>query len=441
MNESSIDTPRAVSVRGPLSRRLYLGAGALVLITLLILAYALRRSPGTKESASTRSERESTGTVQFRMEQQWLIRMKLAQVEQQTAARQITSTGRVVPAANSRAVIAPPVGGILGSARLPRIGQHVSKGEVIAVIEQTATSAEQAQVRAQNAQVALESARLAGDERTAAGEVEAVRIRLGLAQKEAERARRLYEQKAFALRQVQAAEAERDALKAAYDAAVKRRDALAAARTAAPGGAGRAAANSRYTVVSPLAGYVTKVHKSIGERVGPGDAILEISSLDRVWVEAPIFERDLSRLGGKTSATFTTAAYPGQEFRGSVVDVGAVIDEQTRAATVVFELPNAGRALRIGMQANVRLDAGESVTAVMIHKEAVLDSEGKKMVYVLVSGEEFQRREVTLGDEYGEHVAVLSGLKPGERVVTQGAYQIRMQELRPANAGAHTHES
>jgi multidrug efflux pump subunit AcrA (membrane-fusion protein) len=89
----------------------------------------------------------------------------------------------------------------------------------------------------------------------------------------------------------------------------------------------------------------------------------------------------------------------------------------------------------------VRLDAGESVTAMMVPKEAVLDNEGRKIVYVLLSGEEFQRREVTLGDEYGDKVAVLSGLQPGERVVTQGAYQIRLQELRPADAGAHTHET
>ena len=60
------------------------------------------------------------------------------------------------------------------------------------------------------------------------------------------------------------------------------------------------------------------------------------------------FERDLNRLGGNVTATFTTAAYPGQEFRGVVVDTGAVIDEQTRAATVVFQVSNSGRALRIG---------------------------------------------------------------------------------------------
>jgi len=93
------------------------------------------------------------------------------------------------------------------------------------------------------------------------------------------------------------------------------------------------------------------------------------------------------------------------------------------------------------MQANVRIDAGESVTAMMVPKEAVLDHEGKKIVYVLLTGEEFERREVTLGDEYGDHIAVLAGLKAGERVVTQGAYQVKLQELRPAEAGAHSHET
>jgi membrane fusion protein, heavy metal efflux system len=93
------------------------------------------------------------------------------------------------------------------------------------------------------------------------------------------------------------------------------------------------------------------------------------------------------------------------------------------------------------MQADVRLDASESVKEMMIPREAVLDDEGKKIVYVLLSGEEFQRREVKLGAEYGGKVAVLEGLKPGERVVTQGALQLKLQELNPAGAPAHTHET
>jgi len=432
-------------------------AAVLLVAAILIYAFFLRRTAPVETAATPAAA--STGTVKFLMEQQWLIRMKLAQVEEQRVARQVTATGRIVPAPNRQALVAPPVGGIITGGNLPRVGQRVAQGQVIAVLQQTATSAEQAQVRAaaasveaqnagiraQNAQVNIENARLEGERRTAVGEAESARIRLELAKTEADRAQRLYNGKAFSLRQLQAAQAERDAAQAAYNAALRRRDALAAARPVAAATtvstAGIGSANSSYTVRAPLSGYVTKVSKSTGEQVAPGEGIVEISNLDVVYVEAPIFERDLNRLGGGSTATFTTAAYPGQEFHGTVVDTGAVINERTRAATVLFQVPNDGRALRIGMQADVRLDAGEQVTAMMIPKSAVLDNEGKKIVYVLLSGEEFERREVTLGDEYGDRVAVVSGLNKGERVVTQGAYQIRLQELRPADAGVHSHET
>jgi RND family efflux transporter MFP subunit len=407
---------------------------------LIVVAFLWLR-PAKEVKTEAPAAANSTGTVKFLMEQQWLIRMKLAQVEEQTVARQITATGRVVPAANKQAVIAPPVGGILTGGQIPRIGQRVAQGQTIAVLQQTATSAEQAQVRAAAASAGLENARLDADRRTAAGEVETARIRLDLAQKEANRAQRLYDRKAFSERQLQAAEADLKAARAAYDAAVRRLDALTSSPSVTAARVTVGSANASYAVRAPLSGYVTKVNKSIGEQVTAGEAILEISNLDTVWVEAPIFERDLNRLGGGAGATFTTAAYPGQEFRGTVVDIGAVINEATRAATVVFQVPNGGRALRIGMQANVRLDAGESVTAMMIPLSAVLDNEGKKIVYVLLSGEEFERREVSLGDAYGDKVAVLSGLNKGERVITQGAYQIRLQELRPADAGVHSHET
>jgi multidrug efflux pump subunit AcrA (membrane-fusion protein) len=83
---------------------------------------------------------------------------------------------------------------------------------------------------------------------------------------------------------------------------------------------------------------------------------------------------------------------------------------------------------------------GARTTLLLVPKESILDNEGKKIVYVLRTGEEFERRDVVVGDEYGGKVAIVSGVKPGERVVTQGAYQLKLQELRPANAGAHTHE-
>jgi membrane fusion protein, heavy metal efflux system len=373
--------------------------------------------------------------------------MKLALAEEQTVARQITATGRVMPAADFQAHVASPVSGIVAG-QLPRLGQRVAKGQLLATLRQTATSAEQAQVKAavaqvqsQNAQAAVENARLEAERRAADGEVKEAKVRFDLARKEADRTRQLHEQGIIALQDWQRAEAERDAADAAHQAAVERRAALSAAKPLALGQTNISAADSSYAVRAPISGYVTKLNKSLGEQVTPGEEIIEVTNLETVWVEAPIPERDLSRLSGRLAAVFTTTAYPGREFRGTVVDISPIIDEHTRAAKVIFQLPNAGRALRIGMQADVRLDAGEQVNAVTIPKEAVLDHEGKKIVYVLLAGEEFERREVTLGDELGGKVAVLSGLKAGERVVTQGAYQLKLQEMRPADAGAHTHET
>jgi len=306
------------------------------------------------------------------------------------------------------------------------------------VLNQRPTAAESAQIATSNAQLRLENARLEAERRRLRQAAIEADVRLNQAKTEYERAQRLYERKAYSLRQLQAAEADYKAAEANHAAADQQLEALTDGSGGELLGVG---VPTSYGVRAPISGTVVKVSKAMGEQVAAGEAIVEIVNLDTVWVEAPIFERDLSYLGKQANPIFTTQAYPGVEFNGTLVDIGAVINEQSRAATVIFEVPNPDRTLRIGMQANVRLDAGEISDALIIPKEAVLENEGKKIVYVLISGEEFQRREITIGDEYGNKVAVLSGLQPGERVVTQGAYQIRLQELRPADAGAHSHET
>ncbi|HLG17943.1 MAG TPA: efflux RND transporter periplasmic adaptor subunit [Blastocatellia bacterium] len=412
-------------------------AVAAIAVIALISYSFLRRTAGSAQPVSPPAPSQA-GTVQFRMEQQWLIRMKLAQAEKQSLARQITSTGRVIPAARNQAIVAPPVAGILSTARLPRVGEQVKQGQTLAVLNQRPTAAESAQIAAGNAQLRLENARLEAERRRLRQVAIEADVRLNQAKTEYERAQRLYERKAYSLRQLQAAEADYKAAEANHAAADQQ---LAALTDGSAGKLGGVGVPTSYGVRAPISGTVVKVSKAMGEQVAPGEAIVEIVNLDTVWVEAPIFERDLSYLSKQAKPVFTTQAYPGVEFNGTIVDIGAVINEQSRAATVIFEVPNRDRTLRIGMQANVRLDAGESSEALIIPKEAVLDNEGKKIVYVLISGEEFQRRDVTLGDEYGGEVAILRGLEAGERVVTQGALQLKLQELRPADAGAHTHET
>src|SRR5258705_748790 len=149
-------------------KRVVIVASVAVVAIILIMFAFLWLRPVREVTTAAPAAAASTGTVKFLMEQQWLIHMKLAQTEEQTLARQITATGRVVPAANSQALVAPPVSGILSGRNLPRVGQHVAQGQTIALIQQTATSAEQAQVRAAAASGHIENARLEPDQRTAA---------------------------------------------------------------------------------------------------------------------------------------------------------------------------------------------------------------------------------------------------------------------------------
>ncbi|HLF83283.1 MAG TPA: efflux RND transporter periplasmic adaptor subunit [Blastocatellia bacterium] len=421
-----------------MTRNRWLIAGAIAVTTVAIISFSFLRQTGTPaEQDAAPVAGNPAGTVKFLMEQQWLIRMKLAKADKEWVARQITSTGRVIPAQHNQAIVAPPVGGIISGGQLPRVGQQVKRGQTLAVLTQRPTAAEGAQIAAGNAQLRIEQSRIDGERRRLIQVADEAQVRLNQAKIEYERAQRLYDRKAFSLRQLQAAEADYKAAQASLAAATEQAKALEGSE----GRLGGIGISTRYAVSAPISGTVVKVSKAMGEQVAAGEEIVEIVNLDTVWVEAPIFERDLSFLSRQAKPVFTTSAYPGVEFSGKILDIGAVINEQSRAATVTFEVPNRDRTLRIGMQANVRLDAGEGADALIIPKEAVLENEGKKIVYVLLSGEEFQRREVTIGDEYGNKVAVLSGLQPGERVVTQGAYQIRLQELRPADAGAHSHET
>jgi RND family efflux transporter MFP subunit len=253
---------------------------------------------------------------------------------------------------------------------------------------------------------------------------------LNLAKTEFDRATRLFEQKAYSQKQVQAAEADFRAAEAGLASVVEQLEALTF-----PTGH-----STSFPVNAPITGVIVAVHKTAGEQVQPGEAILEIVNLDKVWIEAPVFEKDLAQLQPRTRAVFSTLAAPDRETQGTLVNLGAIVDEKTRTATAVFEANNASRQFRIGMQANVRIDTGDQVQAVLIPREAVLENEGRHIVYVLLSGEEFQRVDVQLGGERAGKAVILSGLTPGQRVVTQGAYQLKLQELHPANTGAHSHE-
>lgn len=287
-------------------RRWRLARGALALIVAGVVgAFIVARRPAAAPAPEAEAPPAAeTGTVKFLMEQQWAVRMMLAKAEPATVARQITATGRVVPAPGHHALVAPPVGGLLDGGMLPRVGQKVGKGQTIATLRQTPTASEAAQIATSQAQADIERARLEAERRRLAETVRETELRLNYARAEFERAQRLFERKAYARRQLEAAETDYRAAEVAHAAVVAQRDALRDTRIAAP------AAAANYTVQAPISGTVVRVAKAQGEQVAPGEAIIELVNLDVVWVEVPIFEQDLARLGPSVRAVFSTRRRP-----------------------------------------------------------------------------------------------------------------------------------
>jgi cobalt-zinc-cadmium efflux system membrane fusion protein len=114
------------------------------------------------------------------------------------------------------------------------------------------------------------------------------------------------------------------------------------------------------------------------------------------------------------------------------------VDPKSRTVSVVYEVPNRDGALAVGQAAFLRLFTGATVDAPVIPDTSVVDDAGRPVVFIQIAGESFARRQVKLGNREAGRVQVLEGIKPGERVVTQGAYLIRLAALSP-QIPAHGH--
>jgi cobalt-zinc-cadmium efflux system membrane fusion protein len=141
-------------------------------------------------------------------------------------------------------------------------------------------------------------------------------------------------------------------------------------------------------------------------------------------------ERDIAsvRVGSPVYATID--AVPGQTFTGHIELIHTDIDPKTRSVEAHAEIVNPG-TLRPGMFARGRIQTGAGALAVMVPADAVQKHEGRTVVFV--AGEkpgEFRAREVATGATSGGRTIVRAGLKPGERVVTHGAFMVKAQAMK-----------
>jgi RND family efflux transporter MFP subunit len=163
-----------------------------------------------------------------------------------------------------------------------------------------------------------------------------------------------------------------------------------------------------------------------------------VVDLSTVWIVANLYENDFSRVRLGDRATIVSSAYPELKLQGVVSYIDPTVSTETRSAKLRIEVPNPRQELRLGMLAEVQVEAAEKTPVTVVPKDSVQTVADRSFVYLPKhdAPTEFTEREVRLGVQSGVHVQVLSGLRPGDRVVAEGSFFLRAERerlgLRPA---------
>ena len=183
---------------------------------------------------------------------------------------------------------------------------------------------------------------------------------------------------------------------------------------------------SRFPLIAPISGTVIVREGSIGATVGSDANVFKIVDLSSVWIDANIFEKDLSRIRLGQAVKVTVPAVPNGSFYGRVILVSSVVDPETRTVQVRTEVANPGGALKPDMFTNVEIITAEHTTAITIPLSAVLDDGGKSVVFVSTDNG-YEKKEVTLGLKSEDRVEIVDGLGAGDKVVIKGNYLLMEQ--------------
>jgi membrane fusion protein (multidrug efflux system) len=204
----------------------------------------------------------------------------------------------------------------------------------------------------------------------------------------------------------------------------------------------------RRQVRAPFAGSLGIRQVDVGQYLAAGDPVVSLQSLDPVFVDFSVPQQRVHELRAGGGVTVSLEGGAGFQATGRVSAIDSIVDEATRNLRVRATLANPGQRLRPGMFVETQVSLGESAAVIGIPASAVSYAPYGDSVFVLeqIEGADggaytgVQRRFVKLGGARGDQVAVVSGLEPGEEVVTSGAFKLRPgaavvvdNSIQPAN--------
>ena len=356
---------------------------------------------------------EETPGISFLKEQQWSLDFGTALVTERSVRESIRVTARLDARPGGAADVVAPVDGRLTRVAEVALGASVSRGQELARM-MPPPSAPGDLPQLQRARAEAETA-------------------LALATRDRERAERLTTAGAAPgkrLDEARAAEEQARTRLAAAEAS------LVQYNTARAGGA--TDAEGAFTIRAPVSGVIAYRDAATGANISAGSVLFRVVDASQVHVVGRVPETEAPRARLVRAAEIEIAGQPSRMPAGAFVSVGKVLDPQSRTLPITFAFDNREAGLPVGQGVFLHLLMDATGARPVVPPSAVVDDAGRPIVFVQREGETFERRAVTLGPRSGDLVQITEGVKTGDRVVTKGAYLVRLASLS-TSVPAHGH--
>jgi membrane fusion protein, copper/silver efflux system len=192
------------------------------------------------------------------------------------------------------------------------------------------------------------------------------------------------------------------------------------------------------TFYSPATGYLADLPVREGQYVDIGTGLFKLADLRSLWVETQLYASEVRQVEQQPQVSLHFEAYPSKKYTGRLVFDNPGLEEDQKVSLVRFRIDNADLKIKPGMMAYVHLDRSSRQAVVMPKGALVIGA--MKSAWVKTAPDMFERRMIRTGLENKREVEILSGIEPGEVVVSSGGYLLSGElTLRQGGLKAHAH--
>lgn len=392
----------------------------IIILTLLYLSIMLNGC-GNSNSEDDHDETESEETSHEENEEVILskesietIGLEISEIVKQTMSGQLTAPAVVVTNQNLEVLVGSLIEGRV-SRVFANVGDYVRKGNVLMYIE------------------GLEIGEIKSTYIKAKANLEFFEAAL-------ERQRTLYEQNVGSKRTFLEAKAEYEKALAEFKAEDKRLHSVGFTEydiekflEEDDHSAGR------IPIRSPISGVIIERNVVVGQSIDLSSTAFKIINISTVWVDGQVFEKDIMKLGDKSSIQFTSTSVPDVIFEGRISYIGEVIDESTRTLKVRASINNPNHLLKPQMYGEMKIPTKDNLKGLFVKNEAIVKEEESSFVFVLINDTTFKKEKIEIGTEIDGLVEVVRGLSEGSKIVTKGSFLLNAELLKDSFGDEHGH--